>query len=97
MHSKVPRGEPLPMNHKRLDISGTTGPYCLSVVEKEAKTLCRAGELLITCDNFPAVTTLIPRIARNAGLSCELRRAGGDLFRGPAGTRVNIRKGAVSP
>lgn len=85
------------MNHKRLDISGKTGPYCLSVVEKEAKALCRTGELFITCDNFPAVTTLIPRIARNAGLSCEVRRSEGDLSRGPAGTRVNIRKVADSP
>jgi len=68
------------MKPKRLDISGRTGPYCLSVVEKEAKALCRTGELFITCDNFPAVTTLIPRIARDEGLSCEVRRSAKDLF-----------------
>jgi len=71
---------PLSMKHKRLDISGKTGPYCFSVVEKEAKALCRSGELFITCDNFPAVTTLIPRIARDESLSCDVRRSTVDLF-----------------
>jgi TusA-related sulfurtransferase len=59
------------MGIRRLDISGKTSPYCLLVVEREAKALSQSGELFITCDNFPAVTTLIPRIAREAGLSIE--------------------------
>ncbi|HEX3001490.1 MAG TPA: sulfurtransferase TusA family protein [Methanoregula sp.] len=59
------------MSSKRLDISGTTGPYCLTVVEKEAKALRQSGELFIICDNFPAVTTTIPRIAREEGLVLE--------------------------
>jgi len=63
------------MAAKKLDISGRTSPYCLSVVEKEAKTLSPSGELFITCDNFPAVTTSIPRIARAEGLSMETVRS----------------------
>ena len=59
------------MTQKKLDISGKTGPYCLTVVAKEAKALSQSGELLITCDNFPAVTTSIPRIAREEGLTLE--------------------------
>lgn len=62
------------MNPKRIDISGKTSPYCLRVVEKEAKALRQSGELFITCDNFPAVTTFIPRIARGEGLSMETRK-----------------------
>jgi TusA-related sulfurtransferase len=68
------------MKQKKLDISGKTSPYCLSVVEKKAKALSPSGELFITCDNFPAVTTFIPQIARDEGLSCEVRRSKGDLF-----------------
>ena len=71
---------PLPMKHKRLDISGKTGPYCFSVVEKETKALCRSGELFITCDNFPAVTTFIPRIAREEGLSLVIRKSSDTLW-----------------
>lgn len=63
------------MVQKRLDISGKTSPYCLSVVRKEAKALSQSGELFITCDNFPAVTTFIPRIAREEGLALEFRKS----------------------
>jgi TusA-related sulfurtransferase len=62
------------MKPEKLDISGKTSPYCLSLVEKKAKALFPSGELLITCDNFPAVTTSIPRIAREEGLSMETAR-----------------------
>jgi TusA-related sulfurtransferase len=62
------------MTRKKLDISGKTSPYCLSVVAKEAKALKQSGELFITCDNFPAATTSIPRIAREEGLSMEVQK-----------------------
>jgi len=61
------------MPPKKIDISGKTGPYCMRVVAKEAKALRQSGELFITCDNFPAVTTFIPRIAREEGLSMETK------------------------
>ena len=61
------------MTRKTIDISGKTSPYCIGVVEKEAKALKQSGELFITCDNFPAVTTSIPRIAREEGLNLETR------------------------
>jgi TusA-related sulfurtransferase len=63
------------MNPKMIDISGKTSPYCLMVVAKEAKALRQSGELFITCDNFPAVTTFIPRIARDEGLSIETKKS----------------------
>jgi TusA-related sulfurtransferase len=63
------------MTQKKLDISGKTSPYCMRVVEKEAKALRQSGELFITCDNFPAVTTSIPRIAHDEGLSMEIERS----------------------
>lgn len=62
------------MTRKNLTITGKTSPYCMRVVEKEAKALKQSGELFITCDNFPAVTTFIPRIAQNEGLSMEIER-----------------------
>jgi TusA-related sulfurtransferase len=69
-----------PMKSKRLDISGKTSPYCLSVVEKEAKALSQSGELFITCDNFAAATTIIPRIAREEGLILESRKSSGNVW-----------------
>lgn len=62
------------MPPKKIDISGKTGPYCMGVVAKEAKALSPSGELFITCDNFPAVTTFIPRIAREEGLSIGIEK-----------------------
>jgi len=59
------------MKQKKLGFCGKTSPYCLSVVAREAKALRPSGELFITCDNFPAVTTSIPRIAREEDLSME--------------------------
>jgi len=63
------------MTRKRLDISGKMSPYCLRVVAKEAKALRQSGELFITCDNFPAITTSIPRIAHDEGLSMAIARS----------------------
>jgi TusA-related sulfurtransferase len=63
------------MQQKKLDITGKIGPYCLAVVEKEAKALKPSGELFITCDNFPAVTTSLPRFARQEGLTIETRKS----------------------
>ena len=68
------------MNPKRINISGKTSPYCLRVVAKEAKALSQSGELFITCDNFPAVTTFIPRIAREEGLSLVIRKSSDTLW-----------------
>jgi TusA-related sulfurtransferase len=62
------------MNRKNIDITGRTSPYCLSVVAREAKALKQSGELFITCDNFPAATTSIPRIAREEGLSMDVQK-----------------------
>jgi len=63
------------MTTRRIDISGKISPYCLTVVRKEAKALKQSGELFITCDNFPAVTTAIPCIAREEGLNLETRKS----------------------
>lgn len=63
-----------PMGQKKLDITGNISPYCLSVVAKEAKALKPSDELLITCDNFPAATTSIPRIAQDEDLAIEVQK-----------------------
>jgi TusA-related sulfurtransferase len=68
------------MKPKKLDICGKTSPYCLSVMAKEAKALKQSGELLITCDNFPAVTTSIPRIAREENLSMDVQKLSKDRW-----------------
>jgi len=47
------------MVHKKLDLTGTFSPYCLTVAGKEAKALKPSDELIITCDDFPAVTTCL--------------------------------------
>jgi TusA-related sulfurtransferase len=62
------------MQKKRLDITGKTGPYCLPVVEREAKALKPSDELIITCDNNPTATTFIPRLAHDNGMVLDLRR-----------------------
>jgi TusA-related sulfurtransferase len=62
------------MTPKKLDITGKTSPYCLSRVAKEAKALKQSGELFITCDNFSAAMTSIPRIAREEVLSMEIQK-----------------------
>jgi TusA-related sulfurtransferase len=68
------------MKRKKLDITGKTSPYCLSVVAKEAKALKPSDELLITCNNFPAATTSIPRIAREEDLSLEVQKPSSDRW-----------------
>jgi TusA-related sulfurtransferase len=68
------------MKRKKLDITGKTSPYCLSVVAKEAKALKPSNELLITCDNFPAATTSIPRIAQEEDLSLEVQKPSSDCW-----------------
>jgi hypothetical protein len=50
------------------------------VFGKEAKALSHSGELFITCDNFPAVTTFIPRIAREEGLTLVIRKSSENLW-----------------
>jgi TusA-related sulfurtransferase len=62
------------MTIKRLDITGPVSAYCILTVEKKAKALLPSDELIITCDNIPAVTTQIPRIARYEGLVMESHR-----------------------
>jgi len=62
------------LKRKTLDITGKTSPYCLFVVAKEAKALKPSDELLITCDDLPAATTFIPRIAHDASLAVDVRK-----------------------
>lgn len=68
------------MKWKSLDIAGKTSPYCLDVVAREAKALKPSDELLITCDDLPAATTSIPRIAREESLAIDLRKRDGDRW-----------------
>ena len=68
------------MQKKRLDITGKTSPYCLLVVEREAKALKPSDELIITCDNNPAATTYIPRLAHEKGMALDLRRLSPDTW-----------------
>jgi TusA-related sulfurtransferase len=67
------------MARKRLDLTGSVSPYCLQVIGKKAKVLGLSDELIITCDNIPAATTLIPRIAREQGVTLEMHRLSPDL------------------
>jgi TusA-related sulfurtransferase len=59
---------------KRLDITGPVSPFCLMKVKKKAKALLPSDELIITCDNIPAATTLIPRIAHGEGMTADAHR-----------------------
>ncbi|MHB8165006.1 MAG: sulfurtransferase TusA family protein [Methanoregula sp.] len=68
------------MAQKRLDLTGPVSPYCLLVVGKKAKVLGLSDELIITCDNIPAATTLIPRIAREQGVTVDMHRLSPDLW-----------------
>ena len=68
------------MKQKKIDITGKTSSYCLSVVAKEAKSLKPSDELLITCDDFPAATTTIPRIAQDENLALETQKRAGEPF-----------------
>jgi len=68
------------MQRKRLDITGKTSPYCLLVVEREAKALKPSDELIITCNNNPAATTYIPSLAHDNGMDPDLRRLSPDTW-----------------
>jgi TusA-related sulfurtransferase len=61
---------------KKLDITGKTSPYCLTEATKEAKALKQSDELFIICDNFPAITTSIPRIAKDEAFDGETETFG---------------------
>lgn len=65
---------------KRLDLTGPVSPYCLLGVEKKAKVLGLSDELIITCDNIPAATTIIPRIAQDLGINVDSHRLSPDLW-----------------
>jgi TusA-related sulfurtransferase len=67
-------GEKMGNLPRKLDLTGTFSPYCLAVAAKEAKALKGSGELIITCDNLPAASTQIPRLAQEEGLSAEVRK-----------------------
>jgi TusA-related sulfurtransferase len=62
------------MVHKKMDLTGKFSPYCLTVAAKEAKALKPSDELIITCDNLPAATTQIPRLAQEENLSADVRK-----------------------
>ena len=68
------------MATKRIDITGTVSPYCLLAVQKKAKSLLPSDELIITCDTIPAATTIIPRIAREMGMTVDSHRLSPDLW-----------------
>jgi len=68
------------MQRKRLDITGKTSPYCLLVVEREAKALKPSDELIITCDNNPAATTYILSLAHDNGMDPDLRKLSPDTW-----------------
>jgi TusA-related sulfurtransferase len=64
----------------RLDISGRVSPFCLLTVQKKAKALKPSDELIITCDDIPAATTIIPQIARGEGVRADSHRITSDLY-----------------
>jgi len=68
------------MTRKRLDITGPVSPFCMLTVERKAKALLPSDELIVTCDNCPAVTTIIPRIAGEQQLSADTRRVAQDTW-----------------
>jgi TusA-related sulfurtransferase len=68
------------MTVTRLDISGPVSPFCLLTVRRKAKALKPSDELIITCDNIPAATTIIPQIARGEGMTVDSHRISSDLF-----------------
>ncbi|PKL70910.1 MAG: sulfurtransferase TusA family protein [Methanomicrobiales archaeon HGW-Methanomicrobiales-1] len=68
------------MARKRLDLTGPVSPYCLLVLRKKAKVLGLSDELIITCDNIPAATTIIPQIARDEGMTVDSHRLSPDLW-----------------
>jgi len=68
------------MTTERLDITGPVSPRCMLVVQKKGKSLTASDELIITCDSFPALTTQIPRIAREAGLCMETHQRSPGLW-----------------
>jgi TusA-related sulfurtransferase len=71
---------------KKLDITGTVSPYCLLTVQKKAKSLLPSDELIITCDTIPAATTIIPRIAREMGMTVDSQQISPDCW------EITIRK-----
>lgn len=68
------------MTRQRLDITGPVSPFCLLVVSEKAKALKPSDELIVTCDNFPAATTMIPRIATGQGMTVESHRISPDVW-----------------
>jgi TusA-related sulfurtransferase len=65
---------------RKLDLTGPVSPFCLLTVQKKAKALKPSDELIITCDNIPAVTTIIPQIAREEGMMVDSHRISSDLY-----------------
>lgn len=68
------------MTTKTLDISGKVSPYCILVVQKQAKAMKPSDELIITCDHLPAATTIIPQLAREEGLSIDAKKVSPDVW-----------------
>jgi TusA-related sulfurtransferase len=68
------------MTKKTLDITGKVCPYCLLVVQKEAKALKPSDELVITCDHPPAATTSIPQFAKDAGMNIDLKKISSGMW-----------------
>jgi TusA-related sulfurtransferase len=68
------------MVKKILDITGKVCPFCLLVVQKEAKALNPFDELVITCDHPPAATASIPQFAQDNGMRIDSKKIGSGVW-----------------
>ena len=68
------------MTTKNLDITGNVSPYCILVVQKQAKAMKPSDELIITCDHLPAATTIIPQLARDEGMSIDVKNVSPNVW-----------------
>ena len=62
------------MTRKTIDITGNVSAYCLLAIQKKATALRPSDDLVIVCDNLPAATTSIPRLAKDLGLDLESKK-----------------------
>jgi len=65
---------------KTLAITGKVSPYCLLVVQKQVKAMRQSDELVVTCDHTPAATTLIPQLAKDNNLNCDVRKTSSGVW-----------------
>jgi TusA-related sulfurtransferase len=65
---------------KNLDITGKVCPYCLLVVQKQAKTMNPSDELVIICDHPPAATASIPQFAQDTGMKIDSKKIASGIW-----------------